>query len=505
MNDSSSLLETLDQVIEQLHHLQIERFREISLRETGSVTRVEKGVIFLEGLPGLQSGELVEFSGKQYGLAINLEKEKIGVIFLDRSSKIHVGMDVERTHRVLEVGVGEDLLGRLIDPLGRPLDQKKSPRLKKSRPIEQRAPSLMDRLPVTDPLLTGIQAIDAMIPVGKGQRELILGDRQTGKTAIAIDAILNQRNQNVFCIYCAIGKETSEVQRILKEFEEKNALEYTILIAASGKDAPGLNFIAPYTAMTIAEDFMQQGRDVLVILDDLTRHAWSYREISLILRRPPTREAYPGDIFFIHSRLLERATKLKKEKGGGSITALPIIETEEQNISAYIPTNLISITDGQIYLSPQLYQEGVLPAIDIGKSVSRVGGKTQFPLYRRLIKDLRLIYSQYQELESFSRFGTRLDEGTKIKLHRGERIKEVLKQDRLKPLSIADQIAFLTALTAGLFDPIPLESITKCKQKIQDSLSEVLPELTEKMNEGKDLSEAEIQQFIDILIGILTE
>ena len=499
MNDQPSLLDTLDQAIARLHRSQREASFDISLEETGRVIQVEKGVAFVEGLPNLKSGELVQFAGKQYGLAINLEKKKAGIVLLDRSENIYVGMDVERTNKVQEIGVGKKLLGRVIDPLGRPLDHKKPPQIEKSRPIENRAPPLTSRLPVVDPLLTGIQAIDGMIPIGRGQRELILGDRQTGKTAIAIDAILNQRDQGVICLYCAIGKETSEVQRVLKDLEENNALQYTIIIAASGKDSPGLNYIAPYVAMAIAEDFMENGHDTLVVLDDLTRHAWSYREISLLLRRPPTREAYPGDIFFIHSRLLERATKLKKEKGGGSITALPIIETEEQNISAYIPTNLISITDGQIYLSPKLYQEGVLPAIDIGKSVSRVGGKTQLHHYRRLVKDLRLIYSQYEELESFSRFGTRLDKETKKKLERGKRVREVLKQQRLKPLAIADQIAFLTALTLGLFDPIPLKKIHKLKQQIQAFLYEELPEITQKINNGQEISEEEMQQFINQL------
>ncbi|PIS01144.1 MAG: F0F1 ATP synthase subunit alpha [Chlamydiae bacterium CG10_big_fil_rev_8_21_14_0_10_35_9] len=499
MNDPTLLLDTLDQVIARLHQSQEEVSLDISLEETGRVIQVEKGVAFIEGLPNLKSGELVQFTGKQYGLAINLEKKRAGIVLLDRSQNIYVGMDVKRTNKVQEIGVGKELLGRVIDPLGRPLDHKKPPQIEKSRPIERRAPALTSRLPVVDPLLTGIQAIDGMIPIGRGQRELILGDRQTGKTAIAVDAILNQRDQGVICLYCAIGKETSEVQRVLKDLEENNALEYTIIIAASGKDSPGLNYIAPYATMAIAEDFMENGHDTLVVLDDLTRHAWSYREISLLLRRPPTREAYPGDIFFIHSRLLERATKLKKEKGGGSITALPIIETEEQNISSYIPTNLISITDGQIYLSPKLYQEGVLPSIDIGKSVSRVGGETQLHHYRRIVKDLRLLYSQYEELESFSRFGTRLDKETKKKLERGKRVREVLKQERLKPLSIADQIAFLTALTTGLFDPIALKKIHKLKQQIQISLYEDLPQITQKLNKGQEISEEEMQQFINLL------
>lgn len=499
MTESSSLIESLDEAISSLHKMRQGGSFDLSLEETGKVIQVEKGVAFIEGLPNLKSGELVQFAGKYYGLAINLEKEKAGIVLLDQSENISVGMDAKRTNKVQEMGVGKELLGRVIDPLGRPLDNKSAPKLEKRRPIERGAPLLINRLPVKDPLLTGIQAIDAMIPLGRGQRELILGDRQTGKTSIAIDAILNQRDQKVICLYCAIGKETSEVQCVLKDLEDNGALEFTVIIAASGKDSPGLNFIAPYAAMTIAEDFMENGYDTLLVLDDLTRHAWSYREISLLLRRPPTREAYPGDIFYIHSRLLERSTKLKKEKGGGSITTLPIIETEEQNISAYIPTNLISITDGQIYLSPKLFQEGILPAIDIGKSVSRVGGKTQLPLYRRLIKDLRLFYSQYQELESFSRFGTKLDKETQKKLERGKRVREVLKQDRLKPLPIVDQIAFLIALTEGIFDPIPLEEIPMAKKKIQTALYEKNPEISKEINQGRDLSEEEMHSFKELL------
>jgi F-type H+/Na+-transporting ATPase subunit alpha len=505
MTESSMLLNALNHVLDQLKQTQRQTPFEMHLEETGRVAHVEKGVVFIEGLPHLKSGELVRFSGNQYGFAFNLEEKKAGIILLDRSEDIYVGMSVHRTNRVLEIGVGEALLGRVIDPLGRPLDKKNSLSFDKKRPVENHAPPLTSRLPVTEPLLTGIQAIDAMIPIGRGQRELILGDRQTGKTALAIDAILNQHDQNVICIYCAIGKEMVELQRVKNDLDDRQALDYTLLIGASGKDSPGLNFIAPYVAMAIAEDFMEKGQDVLVVFDDLTRHAWSYRELSLLLRRPPTREAYPGDIFYIHSRLLERATKLKKEAGGGSITALPIIETEEQNIAAYIPTNLISITDGQIYLSPKLYHEGILPAIDIGKSVSRVGGKTQLPIYRHLIKDLRLFYSQYQELESFARFGTRLDEETKKKLERGKRVREVLKQNRLEPLPIVDQIAFLTALSEGFFDPISLEHLPNLKEKIRTHLYQELPELTEKMNGGEVLSEEEFADFVGHLAGIINK
>lgn len=499
MNDSFALSSYLNQVIHSLHEAKRQTRLDLSLKEYGTVIQVSQGVAFATGLPHIRSGELVQFAQKQYGIAFNLEQDKIGIVLLDRAETIQVKTEVMRTDQVLQIEVGEELLGRLIDPLGRPLDRRREPYLEELRPLEKKAPSIIDRVAVTKPLMTGIQAIDAMIPIGRGQRELILGDRQTGKTAIAIDAIINQRNENVICIYCAIGKESSDIQRVLKDLENNEAMDYTMIIAASGKDSPGLNYIAPYSAMAIAEYFMDQGKDVLLILDDLTRHAWSYRELSLLLRRPPTREAYPGDIFYIHSRLLERATQLNQEKGGGSITALPIIETEEQNISAYIPTNLISITDGQIYLSPELYQEGILPAIDVGKSVSRVGGKTQLPIYRHLIKDLRLFYAQFEELESFSRFGTRLDEETKRKFERGKRVREVLKQERLKPLPIADQIAFFSALTEGLFDSIPIEQISNMKEKIQRILPLEIPEIYEKINRGEEPSEKEMTEFIDVL------
>lgn len=503
MADPSSLLSTLDQVMQKLRMSQRQTPFVPTLEETGTIIQVENGVAFVEGLPHLQLGELIKLSAKHYGLVFHLEEKKAGVILLDRTDRTEVGMHAKRSGQVLEIGVGEELLGRCIDPLGRPLDQKAPLAPEKRRAAQRPAPSLIERLPVTDPLLSGIAAIDAMIPIGRGQRELILGDRQTGKTAIAIDTILNQRGQNVICIFCAIGKETAEIQRVVQELEEHGALDYTIVMGATGKETPGLNFIAPYCAMAIAEEFMEKGRDTLVIFDDLTRHAWSYRELSLLLRRPPTREAYPGDIFFIHSRLLERATKLKKEYGGGSITALPIIETQEQNISAYIPTNLISITDGQVYLSPKLYGEGMLPAIDVSKSISRVGGKTQLPSYRKITKDLRLAYSQYQELESFARFGTRLDEQTKKKIERGKRVRETLKQNRLDPLPIADQMALLLALTHGLFDAISLEHLPKIKEKIRRRIYEDLPKMTAKMNRGEELSEKETIEFLDQIAGII--
>lgn len=465
------------------------------LEEYGKVTKVEEGVAFCKGLPTVGYQEIVSFSKGEFGIAFDIGKEEVGIVLLDSSSTLQAGDDVYRTERVVEVPVGESLLGRVIDPLGRPIDGKNPLKAKEYRPIEQKAATLLQRKEVNKPLLTGLLSIDAMIPIGKGQRELIVGDRQIGKTSIAIDAIINQRNKNVVCIYCAIGKEDNVIKKAVEDLKGQQALEHTIVIATSGKETPGLNYIAPYAAMSVAEYFMYQGEDVLIVFDDLSRHAWTYRELSLLLRRPPTREAFPGDIFFIHSHLLERATCLQQ---GGSITALPIIETEEQNISAYIPTNLISITDGQIYLSPDLYQEGILPAIDVGKSVSRVGGKTQYPLYRNLIKDLKLFYSQFEELENFSRFGTQLDVETEKKLERGKRVREILQQGRLELYQVAEQILILLAISGGFFDQVPLHYIAEGKDRLIQSLHEE-PEISDKMNQGQLLEEKEKERLYDLV------
>jgi F-type H+-transporting ATPase subunit alpha len=354
----------------------------------------------------------------------------------------------------------------------------------------------MARAPVTTPLQTGIKAIDAAIPIGRGQRELVLGDRQTGKTAIVVDAIINQRDKDVICVYCAIGQRGSAVARVIAQLEEQDALDYTVVVVAAGEDPPGLQFVAPYAATSIAEHFMEQGRDVLVVLDDLTRHARAYRELSLLLRRPPGREAYPGDIFFIHSRLLERATHLRDDKGGGSLTALPVIETQAQNISAYIPTNLISITDGQIYLSPDLFRKGQLPAVDIGKSVSRVGGKAQLPAFRAVAGDLRLSYAQFEELETFARFGTRLDEETRKSLDRGRRVREILKQSQSELLPVPQQIVVLLATTRGLLDEVPIERIGDAEQALCRLVAEDLADLSEAMTAGKKLSDEDREKIL---------
>lgn len=462
---------------------------ELKSQEIGVVRFIGSGIARVEGLPGVQSEELVRFPGNVLGMAFNLDPEEVGVILLGDSTALKAGDEVRRTGRVLDVPVGNALLGRVVDPTGQPLDHRGPIYASRRWPVEREAPQIMERAPVTVPLQTGIKVVDALVPIGRGQRELILGDRQTGKTAIALDTIINQKDQDVICVYCAIGQRNAAVARLIADLHAHDAMDYSILVVARGDDPPGLQFIAPYAATTIAEYFMEQGRDVLIIYDDLTRHAWAYRELSLLLRRPPGREAYPGDIFYIHSRLLERATHLREERGGGSLTALPIIETEAQNVSAYIPTNLISITDGQIFLSPDLFQKGLLPAVDVGESVSRVGGKTQLPAYRAVTGDLRLSYSQFEELEAFARFGTRLDEETRRTIERGRRVREVLKQPQYEPIPVAEQIAVLLAVTSGLFDRLAIEQIEQAERVVRRGVVERLPDVTERIEAGEPLSE----------------
>jgi F-type H+-transporting ATPase subunit alpha len=397
---------------------------------------------------------------------------------------------LRRTGRVADVPVGDALLGRVVDALGRPIDGGDRIDAEDRLPVERPAPPIMHRDPVEVPLQTGIKAVDAAIPVGRGQRELILGDRQTGKTAIAVDAILNQADTGVLSIYCSIGQRASAVARVVNDLRKGGALGRTIVVVAGGDDAPGLQFIAPYAATTMAEHFMERGRDVLIVYDDLTRHGRAYRELSLLLRRPPGREAYPGDIFYIHSRLLERATHLREEHGGGSLTALPVVETQAQNISAYIPTNLISITDGQIYLSPDLFEKGHLPAIDIGASVSRVGGKAQLSAFRAVAGRLRLTYSQFEELESFARFGTQLDEETRRKLTRGRRVRAVLTQKEHDHFPVAEQIAVLLAATEGLLDDLDPDEVSRAEEILRNAVREGLQDdLAAGMAAGEPLSE----------------
>jgi F-type H+-transporting ATPase subunit alpha len=470
----------------------------LAAREVGCIASLATGIAKVSGLPGVGFEELVKFPGDLLGMAFNVDADEVGVVLLGEYWHLNAGDEVERTGRVMDVVVGEELLGRVIDPLGRPLDGKGPLTARERLPIERAAPHIMDRAPVTVPLQTGLKAIDALIPVGRGQRELILGDRQTGKSAIAIDTILNQRDQNVLCVYCAIGQRASAVAKTVATLREQGAMHYTVLVVTEGNDPPGLAFIAPYAATSIAEHFMLQGRDVLVVYDDLTIHARAYRELSLLLRRPPGREAFPGDIFYLHARLLERATRLRKELGGGSLTALPIIETEAQNMSAYIPTNLISITDGQIYLSPSLFELGVLPAIDVGKSVSRVGGKAQCAAYRSVAGNLKLAYAQFEELETFARFGARLDESTRQVIEHGRRIRACLEQAECAPVPAPAQIAVLLALSAKLFDAIALDQMPLAQRAVQEAAATLSAQVRERFATADKLSDEDRNTILDI-------
>lgn len=478
---------------------------QLAMEETGTVLSVGRGIARAGGLPTVQAEEVVRFPGDLTGLAFNIDPEEIGIIVLGEHAELAAGMEVRRSGRVLDVPVGGRLLGRVIDATGRPLDERGRVVHEERRAIDVEAPPIMDRAPVTAPLQTGIKAIDALIPIGRGQRELILGDRQTGKTAIAVDTIINQRDEDVVCIYCAIGQRNAAVARVLHTLREEGAMDHTVMVVASCEDAPGLQYIAPYAATTIAEYFMRQGRDALVVYDDLTKHARAYRELSLLLRRPPGREAYPGDIFYVHSRLLERSTHLREERGGGSLTALPVIETEAENISAYIPTNLISITDGQVYLSPGLFRRGQLPAIHVGKSVSRVGGKAQLKAFRDVAGDLRLSYSQFEELERFSRFGTRLDEETRRTLDHGRRVREILQQDQRAPMMVPDQLAALLAVSEGMVDQLPLERVPSVEKAILRRLHPGHEGLCERIREGAALSEQDRQTLLGLAEEAVTE
>lgn len=457
-------------------------------REVGKVISVSAGVVKVSGLPNVGYEEILKFPDELFGIAFNIDEQEIGVVILGDVSNLKTGDEVERTGRVMDIPVGNSLIGRVIDPLGKPLDDQKPLIANKRLPIQRSATPIMDRSAVTVPLQTGLKVIDALIPIGRGQRELILGDRQTGKTAIAVDTIINQKDKDVICIYSAIGQRASSTAKVIANLRERGAMSYTIVMVTEGNNSPGLQYIAPYAATSMAEYFMQEGKDVLVVYDDLTNHARAYRELSLLLRRPPGREAFPGDIFYIHSRLLERSTHLSKELGGGSLTALPIVETEAQNISAYIPTNLISITDGQIYLSPKLFELGILPAVDVGRSVSRVGGKAQLPAYHSITGDLKLAFSQFEELETFARFGSHMDENTKKIIEHGKRIRACLKQKELHPMAVEAQILILLALKEGVFDTIPLDKIEAAEEALLDSAAELADDLISRLNSNEVLN-----------------
>jgi F-type H+-transporting ATPase subunit alpha len=480
---------TLNALYSSLKQGRLKITADLRTQEIGTVFSVSNGIALVSGLPNVGFDELLSFGKDLYGIAFNLDEEEIGVVLLGEAWRLNVGDEVKRTGRVMDIAVGPELLGRVIDPLGRPLDGKQPPASKQRLPIERPAPAIIKRSPVTEPLQTGIKVIDALLPIGRGQRELILGDRQTGKTAIAVDTIINQKGKNVLCVYCAIGQKASSVAKTLAVLEKNHAMDYTVVMVTEGNNPPGLGYIAPYAATSIAEFFMEAGEDVLIVYDDLTQHARSYRELSLLLRRPPGREAFPGDIFYLHSRLLERATHLNSKNGGGSLTALPIIETEGQNMSAYIPTNLISITDGQIYLSPTLYDLGVLPAVDVGKSVSRVGGKAQLAAYRKVTSDLKLAYAQFEELENFARFGARLDVDTLSTINHGRHIRAYLSQAESDPLAVVEQITLLLVLGQGLFDAVPLSDMPKAQASICSAIKTMPETLITRLENAQSMTD----------------
>ncbi|MDS3856606.1 F0F1 ATP synthase subunit alpha [Staphylococcus hominis] len=473
--------------ISALLRSQIENYEsEMSVDDVGTVLQIGDGIALIHGLNDCMAGELVEFSNGVLGLAQNLEESNVGVVILGPYSEIREGDEVKRTGRIMEVPVGEELIGRVVNPLGQPIDGQGPINSTKTRPVEQKATGVMDRKSVDEPLQTGIKAIDALVPIGRGQRELIIGDRQTGKTTIGIDTILNQKGLDTICIYVAIGQKDSTVRANVEKLRQAGALDYTIVVSASAAEPAPLLYIAPYSGVTMGEEFMFNGKNVLVVYDDLTKQAAAYRELSLLLRRPPGREAYPGDVFYLHSRLLERAAKLNDALGGGSITALPIIETQAGDISAYVPTNVISITDGQIFLQSDLFFSGVRPAINAGQSVSRVGGSAQIKAMKKVAGTLRLDLASYRELESFAQFGSDLDEYTARKLERGKRTVEVLKQDQNKPLPVENQVLIIYALTKGYLDDIPVEDITRFEDELnswsKSNASELLGEIRETGN-----------------------
>jgi F-type H+-transporting ATPase subunit alpha len=476
----------------------IEKFiPEAQLSETGQVLQIGDGISRVYGLNSAVVGELLEFEGGVSGMVLNIERENVGAVVMGSDTLIKEGDRVKRTGRVLEVPVGPELVGRVVDALGNPIDGKGPLNAKKRRPVEVIAPGVVERAPVKEPLQTGLKAIDAMIPIGRGQRELIIGDRQTGKTAVALDAIINQKNEPAdkrpICIYVAVGQKQSTVARVAKILEDNGAMEYSVIVSASASDPASMLYLAPYTGCAIGEEFMWNGKHALVIYDDLSKHAQSYRQMSLLLRRPPGREAYPGDVFYLHSRLLERACKLCDKNGGGSLTALPIIETQEGDVSAYIPTNVISITDGQIYLEPSLFHSGIKPAVNVGISVSRVGGSAQIKAMRQVAGKLRLDLAQYNELAAFAQFGSDLDKASTDLLKRGQRMVELLKQDQYAPMSAHEQVAVLFAGTRGYLDDVELEKVRQFEGSLvkflRDSYANLLADILEKKQLDQDLEQ----------------
>jgi F-type H+-transporting ATPase subunit alpha len=462
---------------------------DVDVAEVGTIVSIGDGIARVHGIERTMAGEMLEFPHGVFGIALNLEEDSVGAVLLGDYTEIKEGDTVKRTNRIISVPVGEELIGRVVNALGQPIDGKGPIVSKKLREIERLAPGVVDRSPVKEPLQTGLKAIDAMVPIGRGQRELIIGDRQTGKTAVAVDTIINQRGQNVVCIYNAIGQKQSTIAQVVRTLEEAGAMEYTIVVAAAASDPAPLLYISPYAACAMGEYFRDSGKHALCVYDDLSKHAQAYREISLLLRRPPGREAYPGDVFYLHSRLLERAAKMKKELGGGSLTALPIIETQAGDLSAYIPTNVISITDGQIFLESDLFHQGVRPAINVGNSVSRVGGSAQVKAMRQVAGSLRLDLAQFRELAAFAQFGSDLDKATLNQLNRGRRLVEVLKQPQYQPLAVEKQVSIIYAANNGFLDGVAVEHVRDYETELYKFLDTRRPQLLASIAEKKELTD----------------
>jgi len=474
----------------------------VETSEVGTVISIGDGIARAYGLDQAMAGELVEFKSGIMGLVLNLEEDNVGIALFGEDTEVQEGDIVKRTGRIAEVPVGEDMKGRVVNALGQPIDGKGEIKSAETRQIEVKAPGVVYRQSVSEPLQTGIKSIDSMIPIGRGQRELILGDRQIGKTAIAIDTIINQKNEDVYCIYVAIGQKQSTVAQVMDKLKEHGAMEYTTIVAATASDPAPFQFIAPYTGCALGEYFRDTGRHALVIYDDLTKHAWAYRQLSLLLRRPPGREAYPGDVFYLHSRLLERAAKMRDEDGGGSLTALPIIETQAGDVSAYIPTNVISITDGQIYLESDLFYSGIRPAINVGLSVSRVGGSAQIKAMKNVAGTLRLELAQYREVEAFSQFASDLDKATQAQLARGSRLVEALKQGQYEPLAVEKQVLIIYAVTNGFVDDYPVESVGKYEKELYSFFDSNYANLLEDIKTKKVISD-ELEESVKSVLGEL--
>lgn len=478
-------MQAKEQILNSLKR-EIEKFeKKVEVQKIGKVIEVGDGVALISGLDEAMASEMVEIGeGNVQGVVLNLKEDNVGAVILGDAKKIHEGDIVKSTGKILSIPVGEEVVGRIVDPLGRPLDGEKGFRAEKLYPIEKIAHGVIARKAVTTPLQTGIKAIDLIVPIGRGQRELIIGDRQTGKTAIAIDTIINQKDKDVICIYVAIGQKKSKVAKIVSKLKEKGAMDNTIVVLAGSSDPASLSFLAPYGGCAIGEFFMDQGKDVLIIYDDLSKHAWAYRQISLLLRRPPGREAYPGDIFYLHSRLLERAARLSDDHGGGSITALPIVETQSGDVTAYIPTNVISITDGQIYLENELFNQGIKPALNVGLSVSRVGSAAQTKAIKKVAGRMRLDLAQFRELAAFVQFASDLDESTRKQIERGKRLIEISKQNQYEPMSVSHQVAIVLSVNEGLLDRVPVERIKEAEKSLHEYLDNTAEKLLKKIDEA---------------------